>query len=338
MTDATFLRRVLILVGVGAVVALAWQLRQVVLLLFGATLLSVGLTGAAGALARRTGLGPKASLAIVVVGLVVGLGLILGFFGWRLQAQISQAAGLLPAAFSSLMGRIEATPIGHRLVGELNGARLGPLVMHVPSYALATVKGIAEALVVVVGGVYLAAQPRMYRQGLLRLMPEKTRERFAPLLGEFADQLRRWLLTQLIAMVVVGVAIGIGLTILGVPASAALGLFAGLMEFVPIVGQFVGGIPAVLLALFSSPDKGLSALALFVVVQQLESNLLIPFLQQRMMRVPPMISLFAMAIFGLVFGGLGVILAMPLTIVCSVAVRRLYLDRRSLPAASARVK
>jgi predicted PurR-regulated permease PerM len=110
-----------------------------------------------------------------------------------------------------------------------------------------------------------------------------------------------------------------------VPSALALGLFAGLAEFVPIVGPIVSAVPALIIALSRSYELALWVLLMFVVLQQIEGNLIQPLIQRRMVSLPPALTLFAVVVFGLLFGAIGVLLATPLTVTGFVLVRQLYI-------------
>jgi predicted PurR-regulated permease PerM len=126
-------------------------------------------------------------------------------------------------------------------------------------------------------------------------------------------------------MLFVGVATGFGLWLVGVPAAWAIGLVAGLAEFVPYLGIFVAGIPAVVLGFGQGTDTGLWTLGVLLAVQQIQGNLVMPLLQNRMVDLPPAITIFGIIAAGILFGVAGVLLATPLTIVVLVLIRRLYL-------------
>src|SRR5690606_25809875 len=153
------------------------------------------------------------------------------------------------------------------------------------------------------------------------VFPERWRGSITSTVDDSAFALGRWLYAQLIAMVIVGVLTGIGMWLVGVPSPLALGLIAGLTEFIPILGPIVGAIPALLLASGQGVDGMLAALAVAVVVQQLEDNLSMPFVVGRVVELPAAVGLFATVAMGLLFGPLGLLLGYPLAIVTDVAIR-----------------
>jgi predicted PurR-regulated permease PerM len=182
----------------------------------------------------------------------------------------------------------------------------------------------ANLFLVVVGGLYIATNPRLYRTGLLKLVPAERRELTGTALRDTGRSLRLWLVGQLVSMVLVGTLTGVGLWLIGVPSALVLGLLAGLLEFVPLVGPIVAAIPGLLIAATQGTETLLWALALYFVLQQLEGNIIQPLVQQRAVSLPPALLLFALVAFGTLFGIAGLLLAAPLTVVLFVAVKRLY--------------
>jgi len=333
-SNAAFLNRVLIIAGVGVGGLLAWRLREVALLFFASVLVALSLRALAAPLVRR---GMNAALAVLAaaLGVLVIVGLLIAFFGWRIQAQFAEVSDLLPRAFSTFMVQLQETPLGARAVSDLGQAHftaMAPALLRVPRFALTGVLLLGDALLVVFGGIYMAAQAELYLRSLLRLFPTARRQRAITVLRDLGRLLRRWLVAQLISMVLIGAMVGVGLWLIGAPAAGALGILAGLAEFVPFVGPVVAAAPALLLALLHGGDKALWTLALFVMVHLIEANLLQPLIQRRMVLIPPVLTIFALVSFGLVFGPLGILLAAPLTVVC-LTLAKLFLDR---PPASAR--
>jgi predicted PurR-regulated permease PerM len=174
--------------------------------------------------------------------------------------------------------------------------------------------------------LFLAFDPKPYREGLIALFPRAQRSRAREVLAGVLQALRAWLLGRLISMVVLGVVIWLGLWLLGVPLALPLAVLAGLFEFVPIVGPIVAAIPAILVAFVEGPMLALYVAILYFVVQQLESSLLTPLVQERTVKLPPALTLFAVLAFGLLFGVLGAILATPLAAVLLVLVKMLYVE------------
>ena len=190
--------------------------------------------------------------------------------------------------------------------------------------SLAAVAGLVLVLFL---AAYFAVDPGLYRRGVMRLIPPKRRKRADELFEELSALLRQWFLARLLAMVAVGLITGIALAFMKIPAAGALGLIAGLLEFVPFVGPIASAVPAVAMALIVSPSKAVYVVVLFVILQQLEGNLITPLLMKNRLDVPPAVTILAVSALGIVFGIVGMLVAEPLSAVLIVAVRELYVDR-----------
>ena len=202
---------------------------------------------------------------------------------------------------------------------------LGGLAARLISWTTTAAGALASLLLVVFGGAYLALDPRMYREGLVRLMPPPIRSEMDATLADAGQALRHWLAGQALAMLLVGTLTGIGLWLVGVPSAMALGFIAGLAEFVPILGPVLAAIPAILVASTQGGQVALLALLVIVVVQQLESNVITPLIAENTVSIAPAVALFAVVAMGVLFGPLGLLLGFPLTVVAHVAIKRLYL-------------
>jgi predicted PurR-regulated permease PerM len=173
--------------------------------------------------------------------------------------------------------------------------------------------------------VYFAIEPSVYRRGVLLLVPLETRDRAARVFDVVTQTLRRWLATQFIAMVVVGLVTTTMLLILGVKSAIPLGILAGVFEFIPNVGPMLSAIPGVLLAFAESPQQGLVVALAYWGIQFLENNLLIPYLMREELDLPPALTLIWQALMAIIFGLLGLFVAVPLLAATFVAIRYLYI-------------
>jgi len=145
-------------------------------------------------------------------------------------------------------------------------------------------------------------------------------------LDDASGGLRGWMLGQAVSSLVIAVLTWLGLALLGVPAAGGLGVIAGLLDIIPMIGPVIAGVPAVLLAFTVSPMTALWTIILFLAIQQLQGNFLQPMIQKHAVNVQPAVLLFAVFAAGLLFGFLGVLLAAPLTVVIFVFVQRLYVQ------------
>jgi len=179
-------------------------------------------------------------------------------------------------------------------------------------------------LIVIFGGIFLAAQPRFYGVGAIKLIPPDKRALIAEAADESAVALRLWLKGQIVAMIAIGILTWIGFQIIGVQSALVLAIIAGLLEFVPYAGAIASAIPAVMVALVQSPQLAVWTVIMYIVVHHLEAYVLQPIVQQWAVEVPAVIMLFSLLAFGLLFGFIGVLFAAPLAVVSYVLVKRLY--------------
>jgi predicted PurR-regulated permease PerM len=189
------------------------------------------------------------------------------------------------------------------------------------SFVSSTLAVLTAFVLLVFLAIYIGAEPDVYRGWMLAAVPAGSRATVRTVLGEVATVLRKWLVTQLVAMIVIGVVSTVILLILGVKAPFALGFIAGLLEFIPSVGPVLAAVPAVLMGFVDSPEKALAVVVAYWGIQFVENNLLIPYLMRGEMDLPPAITLVAQAIMTLVFGFIGLMVAVPLTAAVLVPLR-----------------
>jgi len=159
---------------------------------------------------------------------------------------------------------------------------------------------------------YIGADPALYHGGILQLVPPRERDRAALTLTRLATTLRRWLVTQLIAMVVIGGVTTVFLFMIHVKAALPLGILAGISKFIPIVGSIFAAIPAIAMGFIDSPHKALVIGVGYVVIQFVENHLLVPVLMKRGVDLPPAMTLGIQALMSVLFGFLGLLVAVPL--------------------------
>lgn len=325
--SGAFWRRFLMVAGIVVLMLLAWHLADVLLLIFGAVLVAVLLHALAAPIARTTPLPEVWAVVAAALGLAGLIGLVAWLFGAEVRAQAAELAERLPEAWRSFQERLGTTDLKERLLSRAQEAAptAGSVISGLASVVSSFAGGVADFLLVVFGGFYLATQPDLYRRGFLLLFPPGDgRESVAGALDASGAALRLWLLGQLVSMTFLFVLTGIGLWAIGVPAALALALLAGLAQFVPLIGPIVAAIPALLIALSEGWQMALWTLLLYVAIQQVESNLITPLVQRQAVALAPAVTLFAVVAFGLLFGPLGLLFATPLAVVVMVVVKKLW--------------
>lgn len=334
--DVNFRRRVLFTVSLALasilLLLLAWQIKDVLLVAFAGFIVAVFLDGCALAVSRVTRLGRGWALTVAIV-LLLALTALGGLLLLpSVATQVNELLSRVPQFLNDAQAAIEATAWGRSVLDSLpappdmGNDDLSGLFAGVGSTLSITVNTIAMALLAVTVGVFFAAQPRLYRRGLLLLVPRRFEERAKELLSEVTGTLQAWLIGQAIAMFAVAVLTTLGLMIAGVPLALALGIIAGLLDLIPLFGPLVAAVPAILIGLTNGFLTGVWAAVVSIVVQQIEANVIQPLVQRRAVKIPPAILLLALIVMGRLFGFLGILLATPFVAVMLLLVKHLYVE------------
>lgn len=330
-----FTRRAWIVAGIVVLVAaLGYAVvgaASVFLLAFAAVLLAILLRTAADALASRTGMGPGWAFGVILAALgLAGAGAVY-FVGATADDQFAKLTEELPKAVARVREYLEGRTWGRQVLRWAPSAREavaggpGEAASQVATLFSTTFGAAGDAVVLLFMTLYLAASPGMYVDGAVRLVPPASRPRAREVLAAVGGRLKGWMLGQLVAMATVGVISGIGLKLVGVPQYLVLGLVAGVLTGVPYIGPIVGAAVGVLAALTQGPSTALWALLVYTVAESLEGYVVTPLVQQRMCELPPVLTLFAIALAGVLFGVVGLIVAAPLAVLVQALVEELYI-------------
>ncbi|MCS3449759.1 MULTISPECIES: AI-2E family transporter [Bradyrhizobium] len=335
-----------------ALLTFAWHFAATLFLLFAGMLLGVALNAMTTLLGRLTKLPHALRLAIVCLAMA---GLLSGivFLG---GTTIAQQATVLSNTIKSQLGSVKdfleqhgvdtsyldftnaageakgegsavtttTTPAPSQSHGIPGAGALassgGAIISQTLKVLLGTVSVVGNFFIVLFLGLAFAAQPSIYRAGLLFIAPAKYRAQATVIVDRIGETLERWLIAQIITMTAVFLVTWIGLAIIGIPSSFILGIQAGLLAFIPTVGAILGGLIVVLASLATGWIAALSAFILFLGVHALESYVLTPIIQRQALDIPPA-TLFAFQILlGVVFGIWGLALALPLMAIAKVMI------------------
>jgi predicted PurR-regulated permease PerM len=303
----------------------------VLLLIFAGILLAVFLRALSDPLSERTGLRPGWSLTAVVLGLVALVGLGGGLIAGQVAVQLDQLVESVPSSLASVeqhlrsyaWGRtlLDRAPAANQLIGRTD------ILARVTGLFSTALGIVATVVIVLFVGIYLAIDPGLYRRGLIHLVAISKRRRAEEVCDAVGSTLRWWLLGRLLSMVMVSIATAIGLWLLGIPAALALGFITFLLVFIPYLGPILSAVPASLFALsLSDPLAPAYVAVLYLVIQSLEGYLLTPLVQSKTVKLPPVITLTAQVLMGVLLGIPGVVLATPLAAVGMVLIKMLYVE------------
>ncbi len=343
------LRAAALVIGLVLLLLLLWVAHDLIFITFLGVLFGLAVARGADFLERYRI--PRGVGAVLIV--AAFLGVIVGLGAWAaptLRAQSSELQAQLPQALNRLEGWIdshrdgvvgqlmpppapaapaqppaESPQASHGLSGSLQG-QLGAVGRYLFSFLSSTVAVVGGLLLILFTAIYIGAEPDLYHKGLLHLFPHEARSRADEVLDAIGFTLRRWLVAQLIMMASIGVATAVGLSLLGVKAALALGLIAGLLEFIPMLGPILSAVPGIAMAFLDSPQKALFVALVYWGVQFLEGHILQPLLMKRGVDLPPVVTLVGLSLMAIVFGFLGMLVAVPVLAAVMVAIKMLYVE------------
>lgn len=347
-----------------ALLAFTWYYAAAVFLLFAGMLLGVALNAMTTRLGRVLDWPHPLRLVIVCVTLALLLAGVIFLFGATIADQAKVLSDTIKSQLGNVKGFLESHGIdtsffdfnnaaaaasegtapaasqpSHGLPGGLPSPSTlassgGAIVSQTFKLLLGTVSAVGNIFIVLFLGLAFAAQPSVYRHGLLFLAPAKYRAQATVIIDRISDTLERWLIAQMVTMFAVFLVTWIGLAIIGIQSAFILGIQAGLLAFVPTVGAIIAGVIVVLASLASGWVAAASAAVLFLGVHAMESYVLTPLLQRQALDIPPA-TLFAVQILlGIVFGIWGLTLALPLLAIIKVMIDYFKADHDAEPAAA----
>lgn len=314
---------------------LMWAISDVVLLIFSGVLLAVFLRGISDTVRDASGLPDRLALATVVLTVVTLLSLATLFLGAEIASQFEQLGPRMGEAWEALLEKLREHEWGASLLSERNLRLMMPEDQewraHLGGLFSTTLGAVAGLLITGFIGLYGAADPHVYRRGLLALFPIARRERVGGILDDLNQTLRWWLIGTFIKMTAVGLAVGLGLWMLDIPLAMALGLIAFMLDFIPYVGPVLAALPALLVGMALGPEAALHVALLYLAVQTAESYILSPLIDQRSVHLPPALTLASQVLLGALLGALGVVFATPIVASGMVLLRTLYVEDEPAP-------
>ena len=344
MTQPEFARRAAIVaviaVLIAGVAAFAWVVSQALLVLFVAILFAVLLDGMAGLAMRWLRLPRPLALTLAILLIIACIGGIFAFGGLRVASEAPALRSSLQTSVQRIQHELRGIDVEHKLhalgigsgkpgTGALPpsaGPDFSAIFSHVQGYLSNSVEVVADLFIVIVAGIYFAANPRFYVDTCLKLVAQRRRERLGGVTREVGHGLRRWLLGTFISMLAVGIVTGIGLTLLHVPLAGLLAIIATVMTFIPYIGTIISMVPALLVALLVGPITVLYVLLLYLFAHALEGYLVTPLIQSRTVRLAPGWLILTELAGGLAAGVFGVLIAAPLLVTITIVVQMLYVE------------
>lgn len=315
------------------VLGFLYLIHDILILLFVALVFTAAISPWIDALQRKKI--PRALGIICIYLILFGvLSLVIGLLVPTITVQISQLAINFPGYYQKVISFFApwqeslAPAEGFQEVLTSWGLNLGKMTSNIFTTAINVFGGFVSFLSILVLIFYMTVKEKELQKFLQQILPKQHQERVSSLIIQVQKKMGLWLKGQLILCLIIGILIYIGLSVLGVKYALVLALIAGVVEIIPFVGPIIGAIPAVLLSFVQSPFKAVCVIVLYIIIQQLENQIIVPRVVKKAVGLNPVITIIAILIGARLAGILGVLIAVPVAAAFSVFVKD-YFDTKS---------
>jgi predicted PurR-regulated permease PerM len=303
---------------------------SVLLLILAGTLIAVYFRGLSDLIQRKTKWKSVLCLAISIVGSLLLIALVSWIIGAKVQAQIVEMSDTLPKTIEKTKDQMNQSALGKKFVEKLSSSDTQHQAQSLmQTFFKSTFGVLGDIYVVLFIGIFFTAAPKIYKDGIIKIVPAQGKQQAESILNNIGDNLKKWLKGKLFAMLVVFVLTSIGLVIMGMPMWLTLALIAGILNFIPNFGPLIAMIPAVLMGFLQGPSTALWVAVLYIAVQVEESNFITPMVQQKLISIPPALVIIAQLLIAPLTGGWGLVLATPLMVIIIVLVQEVYIKSQS---------
>lgn len=317
------LRRASVWFGLAIATALVVLLIQPLLLIFAGLVVASMLDGGARLIRKVLPIPRGFALLIVVLLVIAFVGGVVYLTGVEIAAQAEQLRQTLEAQAVRISGWLTELGImpGAADLKDFAQQALGS-VGRVTSFIGGAVGAIASFFLVLIIGLFVAMEPRIYERGLQWMVPMQSRDQFAITLARMARTMRVLLAGRLAGMVFEGILTWILLSIAGVPMALLLGIITGMLAFIPNIGAFISGVLMVAVGFSAGPEQGVWAIVIYFVVQNFDGYVLLPLIAKHTVDMPPALTVSSQILASTLFGFLGLALADPIVAMIKVALER----------------
>jgi predicted PurR-regulated permease PerM len=327
-----FTKKVWITTAIVALVVLSLLLIKatfsVLLLVLAGALVAVYFWGFAGLIKRKLRWNEPLCVLMSVLATLIFFVSLFWLIGAKVEAQVQQLTDALPQIVNNAKNQLSHTAIGRRAIEKISSTKSQEQLETVAQKFFKSTFGVlGDVYVVLFLGIFFTVSPRLYTTGVVALVPSSGKDKARQVLALIAINLKKWLKGKMFSMLVVFVLTTIGLLVIGVPMWLALALIAGVLNFIPNFGPLIALIPAVLVGLMHGPTTAAWVGGLYIFIQVVESNFITPFVQKKLVNIPPAMILIAQLLVAPLSGGWGLIVATPLLLITMTLVQQLYTKR-----------
>ncbi len=317
------MQRAAIWIGMAIAVALVWMLAQPILLIIAGAVFAAILDGGTRLLGRALPIGRGWRLAIVLLSIIALLAWIFSFAGSQLAGQAAELQQVLLTQIDNVLAWGRNHGFADLAFDPEQALRYAAGSVGQVTAALGSVLGgLTNIVMIIVLGLFIAMEPRLYERGFAWLLPLDQRAHFYNVSAAVGATMRRLMAGRLLGMLVEGVATWLLLAAYGIPMAALLGIITGLLVFIPNVGAILSGVIMVLVGFSVGLNGGLYALAVYFIVQTVDGYVIVPMVAKRTVDLAPALVLGAQLLFGALFGIMGLALADPIVAAIKVALEK----------------
>jgi predicted PurR-regulated permease PerM len=328
-----YIKKVWIAVGIVAlatiILLLVKAIFNVFLLLLAGLLVAIFFRGLGDMICRKTKWKPGLCLTISIVGTFL---LLIGTFwliGHKVILQAQQLTEQVPVLVDNARTFLSKSEAGREVVKKVTDPETMQKAQQVAgSFFQSTFGVIGDIYVILLLAIFFVVSPRVYINGMVQLVPGSGRNKANEVISDLGDGLKKWLKGQIFAMFAIFILTAITLLILGMPLWLVLALIAGILNFIPNFGPLIAMIPAVLIGLMQSPTTAIIVAGSYILIQTLESSIITPSIQKKMINMPPALIIIAQLLVAPLTGFWGLLLATPLMLIVMILTNKLYIEKQ----------
>ncbi|MDQ6843441.1 MAG: AI-2E family transporter [Bacteroidota bacterium] len=303
---------------------------NVLLLTLAGALFAIYFHGCASFFKKYLHIPERWSLALSIIINIILLIVFFWFVGARLQQQVSSLTDTLPKTIDNAKAYLQKSSVGSKALDYLNSSGNSQKTVSIAKKFFSSSFGIlSDVYIILLLGMFFTASPFLYKKGIVHLLPPAAKDEGAELLDDIHNVLKNWIKGQLFGFLFIAVLTGLGLWAIGMPLILTLALVAGLLNFIPNFGPIIALIPAGLIGLMQGSTTAILVLCLYTLIQAVQSAVTQPLIQQKMVSIPPALTVFGQVAMGLLGGFWGVLLATPVIAIIMTLVNKLYVEKQS---------
>jgi predicted PurR-regulated permease PerM len=300
---------------------------NVLLMVLAGILISVYFHGLGDLIQRNTNWKRRICMAISIGGSFAILAVLFWIMGTKISNQVAVLSDTLPHTISNAKIKMAETPIGRKILEYLASDNSDALMTTAKSFFNTSFGVLGDIYIILFLAIFFTSNPDLYKDGLIKLVPDSKKPLARQIFDRISYALKGWLKGMMLSMVLVFILLSIGLGIMSIPVALVLALLTGLLKLIPNFGSLAAMIPGVLLALTISTNTAIIVALIYMVTQTIVSNIVTPIIQNRMINLPPALTILAQVLMGTLSGVLGIILAVPLLAIVMILVDELYVKK-----------